>query len=63
MLPAYQSNPDLFIQQRLVGTMGRVFSNAQDKMFLPENSPGKQRELRLLLSREPPKQKQEEARP
>lgn len=63
LLPAYQSNPDLFTQTRLIETMGRVFTNAQDKMFLPTTADGKPIELRLLLNREPPKSKMEEAKP
>ena len=63
LLPKYQANPDLFVQQRLVETMGRVFASAQDKMFLPTSTDGKPIELRLLLNRELPKQKTEEAKP
>ena len=63
LLPAYQSNPDLFTQSRLIESMGRVFTNAQDKMFLPTTADGKPVELRLLLNREPPKSKMEEAKP
>ena len=63
LLSAYQSNPDLFVQQRLVETMGRVFASAQDKMFLPTRADGKPVELRLLLSREPPKPKTDEVKP
>lgn len=63
LLPAYQSNPELFTQTRLIETMGRVFTNAQDKMFLPTTADGKPIELRLLLNREPPKSKMEEAKP
>lgn len=63
LLPAYQSNPDLFVQQRLVETMGRVFANAQEKKLLPTSADGKPVELRLLLSRDPPKSKTEEAKP
>jgi regulator of protease activity HflC (stomatin/prohibitin superfamily) len=55
LLPAYQSNPELFVQQRLVETMARVFTNVQDKMFLPTTTDGKPIELRLLLNRELPK--------
>jgi hypothetical protein len=32
---------------------GRVLSNVEDKIFLPERADGKARELRLQLSREP----------
>lgn len=55
VLPHYQSNPDLFMQQRLVETMGRMFTNATDKLLLTANADGKPGELRLLLNREPPK--------
>jgi hypothetical protein len=60
--PAYESNPELFTQTRLIETMGRVFTNAQDKMFLPTTADGKPVELRLLLNREPPKSKLEETK-
>lgn len=63
LLPKFQSNPDLFIQQRLVETMGRVFTNAQDKLFLPRRADGQTRELRLLLNREPPKAKRGTGQP
>jgi membrane protease subunit HflK len=52
-LPNYQANPNLFVQQRLNETLGRVLTNVQDKIFLPERADGKSRELRLLLNREP----------
>jgi modulator of FtsH protease HflK len=63
VLPRYRSNPDLFVQQRLIETMGRVVSNAQDKMFLPSSTDGKPIELRLLLNREKPKAKPAETKP
>lgn len=56
LLASYASNPDLFVQQRLVETVGRVLTNVQDKVYLPTSSDGKPIELRLLLNREPPKQ-------
>ena len=43
--------------------MGRVLTNAQDKIFLAESADGKPKELRLLLNREPPKPKTEETKP
>jgi len=52
ILPNYQANPDLFRQQRLAETLGRVLTNVTDKIFLPERADGKPRELRLLLNRE-----------
>jgi modulator of FtsH protease HflK len=59
VLPKYEANPTLFVQQRLNETMGRVLTNVQDKIFLPERADGKSRELRLLLNREPVKPKAE----
>ena len=55
LLPKYQANPDLFIQQRLVETMGRVLTNLENKMFLPTTADGKPVEVRLLIDRESPK--------
>jgi membrane protease subunit HflK len=63
LLPAYRSNPALFTQLRLVETMGRVFTNVQDKMYLPTTADGKPLELRLLLNRELPKPKTEPTTP
>ncbi|MFO1514256.1 MAG: protease modulator HflK [Verrucomicrobiota bacterium] len=63
LLPAYRSNPTLFKQVRLVETMGRVFTNVQDKMYLPTTADGKPIELRLLLNRELPKPKPETKTP
>jgi len=63
ILPQYQRHPGLFAQQRLTETLGRVLTNAQDKIFLAESTDGNPKELRLLLNREPPKPKTEEAKP
>ncbi|MEY2466695.1 MAG: modulator of FtsH protease HflK [Verrucomicrobiota bacterium] len=57
ILPNYRANPELFRQQRLAETMGRVLTNVQDKIYLPQRADGKSRELRLLLNREPQKPK------
>jgi membrane protease subunit HflK len=57
LLPQYQANPALFKQQRLIETMGRVMTNLQDKIYLSESADGRQKQLRLLLNREPPKVK------
>jgi hypothetical protein len=59
LLPNYQSNPQLFVQQNLVQTMARVLTNVTDKIYLPTTTDGKPIELRLLLNREPPKPKTE----
>jgi membrane protease subunit HflK len=63
ILPQYQRHPALFAQQRLTETLGRVLTNAQDKIFLAESPVGDRKELRLLLNREAPKPKTEEAKP
>lgn len=63
LLPAYQSAPALFKQLRLTETMGRVFANAQNKMYLPATTDGKPIELRLLLNPETPKPKPAQATP
>ena len=34
-------------------TLSRVMTNVEDKIFLPQRVDGKQREVRLLLNREP----------
>lgn len=70
LLPKFQQNPALFAQQRLTETLARVLTNAQDKIFLAEGGGGptasvggSQKELRVLLNREPPKQKSDETKP
>jgi modulator of FtsH protease HflK len=54
ILAQTKGNPALFAQMTLVQTMGQVLTNVQDKWFVPERADGKQRELRLMLNREPP---------
>ena len=63
ILPQYQNHAALFVQQRLTETLGRVFTNVQDKIFLTESTDGKPKEMRLLLNREPQRPKTEEAKP
>jgi len=53
LLPKYQSNPNLFVQQRLVEAMSLALTNVQDKIFFSTRADGKPRELRLMLNREP----------
>jgi membrane protease subunit HflK len=55
ILPWYKTNANLFVQQRFNETMGRVLTNLQEKIYVPERLDGKTRELRLLLNSEPPK--------
>jgi len=54
LLPEYEKNPRLFAELELAKTMAVVLTNVQDKIFLPQRADGKQRELRLMLNREPP---------
>jgi modulator of FtsH protease HflK len=63
ILPQYGDHRDLFTQQRLTETLGRVLTNVQDKIFLAASPDGKPKELRLLLNREVPKPKTEETKP
>ncbi len=63
ILPQYQRHPDLFVQQHLTETLGRVLTNVQDKIFLSDSADGKPKELRLLLNREVPKPVIEEKKP
>jgi membrane protease subunit HflK len=53
LLPQYNENPKLFVEQRLTETLGRVLTNAQDKIFVSEGAPGNPRETRYLFNREP----------
>lgn len=62
LLPKYNQNPNLFVQQRLAETLARTLTNVQDKIFLTEGEPGNTKELRLLLNREPAKPKAEETK-
>jgi modulator of FtsH protease HflK len=63
LLPQYQLNPNLFVQQAFVQTMEAAFTNVQDKIYLPQRADGKPRELRLMLNREPPQPKPVAANP
>jgi membrane protease subunit HflK len=62
LLPKYKANPDLFVQQRLTESAGRILPNIKDKFYVPEAADGNSKELRLLLNREPPKAKPEETK-
>lgn len=66
LLPKFQQNSKLFMQQRLTEVLGRVLTNAQDKIFLTDGAGGvggNAKELRVLLNREPPKQKSDQTKP
>src|SRR5262249_32560152 len=62
LLPKYRQNPNLFVQQRLTETLGRVLTNAQDKIFVAESANGNVRELRYTINRELLKPKAEETK-
>ena len=63
LLPVYEAGPELFKQRLLSETMGRVLTNAQYKVFLPERPDGKPWELRLQLGKEPEVPKKETPKP
>jgi len=63
LLIEYNKNPSLFVQQRQTEALGRVFTNAQDKVLVPESTPGNPVENRYLFNREPQKAKTEETKP
>lgn len=50
VLPKYNENPKLFVQQRLTATLATVLTNAQEKIFLTTGNG--QKELRMLLKPE-----------
>jgi membrane protease subunit HflK len=54
LLPKYRANPKLFVEQRYTETIGRVFTNVQDKIMVPESTAGNAKEVRYLLNRELP---------
>ena len=63
LLAAYRKSPGLFVQERLTETLGRVFTNAQDKILVPQSADGNTLELRYLFNRELPKPKTDETKP
>jgi regulator of protease activity HflC (stomatin/prohibitin superfamily) len=52
LLPKYRENPKLFVEQRYAETIGRVFTNVQDKIMVPDSTSGNPKELRYILNRE-----------
>jgi modulator of FtsH protease HflK len=56
LLPYYQGNPSLFVQQTFVQTMGQVLTNTEN-WFEPTADAGTKIENRLMLNREPPEPK------
>jgi len=60
LLPKYRQNPKLFVQQRYTETIGRVLTNVQDKIMIPESTSGNSKEVRYLLNRDLPVPKAQE---
>jgi len=56
-LPAWRSNRDLFVQQLQADALRTIYTNAQEKLILPERGSGAGREVRLQINREPQKPK------
>ena len=63
LLPRFRENPTLFVQKLRTERLGRVFTNAQDKIYVAAGAVGQPREVRLLFNRELPKAKTEEPKP
>ncbi len=55
-LPAWRSNPSLFLQQRQTESLRPIFANAQEKIIAPERA-GVGRTVLLQINRDPPKPK------
>jgi hypothetical protein len=60
LLPKYRANPKLFVQLRYTETIGRVFTNVQDKIMVPESTSSNGKEVRYLFNRELPVPKAQE---
>jgi membrane protease subunit HflK len=56
-LPQYRANPEFFKRFQQAKIVQRVFTNAQERIFIPERADGRPRTIRMELSREPLKQK------
>ena len=57
VLPQYRENQELFTQLYQSEAVQRVFTNAQERLFIPARADGRPRTMRLDLTREPLKQK------
>jgi membrane protease subunit HflK len=58
LLPRWKQNRDLFVQQKLVESMGRALTNVADKAYMPSALNNAPTQLRIDLNREAPKPKQ-----
>jgi membrane protease subunit HflK len=57
LLPQYETNTELFVQQQVSAMMSQVLTNVAEKKFLPTHAGEKPIELRLMLNNEPPQPK------
>ncbi|MBN2505654.1 MAG: protease modulator HflK [Verrucomicrobia bacterium] len=57
LLPEYRKNPQLFMDLVHAQALEAIYTNFTEKVLVQERADGRSRELRLLLSREPPKAK------
>lgn len=55
LLPEYRKHPALFNELHFAEALERIYTNVAEKVLLQERADGRARELRLLLSKEPPK--------
>jgi membrane protease subunit HflK len=53
LLPRYEENPRLFLEQRQMEALLRALTNSQDKILVVDRADGKPRQLRIQLNREP----------
>jgi membrane protease subunit HflK len=54
ILPKYELDPNLYVQQTFVQMIGPALTNVNSKWFLPLHSDSKPYEIRLMLNRLPP---------
>lgn len=57
VLPQYRANPEFFVQSWRAEVVQRVFTNADERIYLADKRDGKKQTLWLPLSRTPLKQK------
>ena len=57
ILPYYQTNSSLYVQQTFVRMIGPALTNVQDRWYVPAHAGGEPYQLRLELNREPPQPK------
>jgi membrane protease subunit HflK len=53
LLPEYRLRPQLVVQNLYLDAMGEVLASADEKVLVPPKVSGQQREIRVLLNRDP----------